>query len=106
MANKYTNPTEQKPPPSTKDSSELQAIPPPPPKKTNDKFPGIPTELQAIPPPPPKKTNDEPPGVSMEQTLPDLVLKQGETSYQEGPPGTDTTGTEEELDAATTLLSL
>ena len=34
------------------------------------------------------------------------MLKQGETSYQEGPPGTDTTGTEEELDAATTLLSL
>ena len=38
--------------------------------------------------------------------LPDLVLEQGETIYQEAPPGTDTTGTEEELDAAVTLLSL
>ena len=111
MANKYTNPTEPKPPSSTKDSSELQAVPPPPPKKTNDKLPGIPTDqtlskLQAVPPPPPKKTNDELPGVSTEQTLPDLVLEQEGTSYQKIPPGTDTTGTEEELDAAATLLSL
>ena len=34
------------------------------------------------------------------------MLEQGGTSYQEVPPGTDTTGTEEELDAAATLLSL
>ena len=83
-ANKYTNPIEPKPPSSTKDSSKLQAVPPPPPKKTNDELPGIPTE----------------------QTLPDLVLEQWGTSYQEVPPGADTTGTEEELDAAATLLSL
>ena len=111
MANKYTNPIEPKPPSSTKDSSELQAIPPPPPKKTNDKLAGLPTdqtlsELQAIPPPPPKKTNDKLPGVPTEQTLPDLVLEQGGTSYQEVPPGANTTGTEEELDTAATLLSL
>ena len=110
-ANKYINPTEPKPPSSTKDSSKLQAVPPPPPKKTNNELPGVPTdqtlsELQAVPPPPPKKTNDELPCVSTEQTLPDLVLEQGGTSYQEVPPDTDTTGTEEELDAAATLLSL
>ena len=34
------------------------------------------------------------------------MLEQGGTSYQEAPPGTDTTGTEEELDTAATLLSL
>ena len=62
------------------------------------------SELQAIPPPPHKKTNDELPGVSTEQTLPDLVLEQGGTSYHEAPPGADTTGTKEELDAAATLF--
>ena len=110
-ANKYTNPTEPKPSSSTKDSSELQAVPPPPPKKTNDELPGVPTdqtlsEQQAVPPPPPAKPNDELSGISTEQILPDLVLEQGGTSYQEASPGTDTTGTEEDLDAAATLLSL
>ena len=104
-ANKYTNATAQKLSSSTKDSSELQAVPPPPAKKTNDELPGIP-EQQTVPPPPPAKSKDELSGVSTEQTLPDLVLEQGGTSYQEAPPGTDTTGTEEELDAAATLLSL
>ena len=111
VANKYTNPTEPKPSSSTKDSSELQAVPPPLPKKTNDELPGVPTnqtpsEQQAVPPPPPVKPNDELSGVSTEQILPDLVLEQGGTSYQEAPPGANTTGTEEDLDAATTLLSL
>ena len=110
-ANKYTNPTESKPPSSTKDSSELQAVPPPPLKKTNDELPGIPTsqtlsELQAAPPPPPKITNDELPGIPTDQTLPDLVLERGGTNYQEVALGGDTTGTEEELDTAATLLSL
>ena len=105
VANKYTNPTEPKPSSSTKDSSELQAVPPPPPKKTNDELPGIP-EQQVILPPPPTKPNNKLSSISTEQILPDLVLEQGETSYQEAPPGADTTGTKEDLDAATTLLSL
>ena len=97
--------------PTDQTLSELQAVPPPSPKKTNDELPGVPTdqtlsELQAVPPPSPKKTNDELPGVPTDQTLPDLVLEQGGTSYQEVPPGADTTGTEKELDAAATLLSL
>ena len=108
-AHKYTNPTEPKPSSSTKDSSELQAVPPPPPKKTNDELLGVPTdqtpsEQQAVPPPPPAKPNDELSGVSTEQILPDLLLEQGGTSYQEAPPGADTTGTEEDLDTAATLL--
>ena len=78
---------------------------PPPAKKTNDELPGIP-EQQTVLPLPPTKPNDELFGVSTDQTLPDLVLEQGGTSYQEAPPGTDTTGTEEDLDTAATLLSL
>ena len=104
-ANKYTNATEQKLSSNTKDSSELQAVPPPPAKKPNDELPGVP-EQQTVPPPPPMKPNDELSGVSTEQTLPDLVLEQGGTSYQEAPTGANTTGTEEDLDAAATLLSL
>ena len=56
--------------------------------------------------PPPMKPSDELSGVSTEQILPDLVLEQGGTSYQEVPPCADTTGTEEDLDTAATLLSL
>ena len=39
-------------------------------------------------------------------TLPDLVLEQGESTHPLTTQGADTTGTEEELDAAATLLSL
>ena len=84
VANKHAIPTEPKPSSSTKNSSVLLAVPPPSPKKTNDLLPGVPTE----------------------QTLPDLVLKQGEMTYPETTHGADTTSTEEELDAAATLLSL
>ena len=73
-ANKYTNATEQKLSSNTKDSSELQAVPPPPAKKPNNELPGVP-EQQTVPPPPP---TNELSGVSTEQTLPDLVLEQGE----------------------------
>ena len=83
-ANKYATPTEPKPSSSTKDSSVLPAVLPKSPKKNKDKLPGVPTE----------------------QTLPDLVLEQGGTSYPEASHGADTTGTKEELDAAATLQSL
>ena len=72
-AHKHATPTEPKTLPKTKISSALPAVPSP--NKTKDKLPGIPSE----------------------QTLPDLMLEQGETTYPETTHAADTTGTEEEL---------
>ena len=56
--------------------------------------------------PSPKKSKDRLTGVADEHTLPDLVLEQGESTHPVTTQGADTTGTEEELDTATILLSL
>ena len=48
----------------------------------------------------PKKSKDRLTGIPDEHTLPDLVLEQGESTHPVTTQGADTTGTEEELDAA------